>query len=151
MKLLAYTDGASRGNPGGSGIGVLVTKTDGTLVRSLKGFLGSTTNNVAEYTALIACLQTAAALRCTELIVHSDSELMVRQMTGQYKVKDAELKLLHRRALGLIAHARMKFSILHIERAQNAGADRLANEAIDQQIPLAGFSVLGAAQENLFH
>jgi ribonuclease HI len=151
MKLIAYTDGASRGNPGASGIGILIKSSDGSILRSLNGFIGVTTNNVAEYKALMACIQTASELRCTELAVYSDSELMVRQMNGQYKVKDAGLKVLHKKAIELIARSRIRFSISHIDRSENSEADQLANEAIDQKIPLAGFRVVEAKQESLFH
>jgi ribonuclease HI len=151
MKLVAFTDGASRGNPGESGIGILLKSTDGSVVRSLNGCIGVTTNNVAEYTALLACLHAVFELNCTELAVHSDSELMVRQMNGQYKVKDADLKILHKKATNLIARSRIRFSISHIDRSKNAEADQLANEAIDQKIPLAGIVSGEVVQENLFH
>ena len=151
MNLLAFTDGASRGNPGESGIGVVFKSSEGKIVRSFNGFIGTTTNNVAEYTALLACLQSAFELKPTSLRVHSDSELMVRQMNGNYKVKDATLKLLHQKALILISRSKMDVSFVHVERSQNSEADQLANEAIDGKVPLAGITVHGVLQENLFH
>ena len=151
MKLIAFTDGAARGNPGESGIGVVLQSPEGTVVKTLNGYLGMATNNVAEYTALIACLQAAVKLQCTELTVFADSELMVRQVNGQYKVKDATLKVLHKKVIELAAQSRLKFSIAHIERSKNSEADRLANEAIDHKTPLEGFPAGRFAQQDLFH
>src|SRR5260370_42629417 len=92
MTLIAFTDGASRGNPGESGIGVILRDEQGAVVYSGSGYIGRTTNNVAEYRALLACLKKAIALRPTKLIVHSDSELMVRQMGGEYRGRDKNLQ-----------------------------------------------------------
>ena len=92
MTIFAYTDGASRGNPGESGIGIVLKDEHGNMIASQYGYIGKTTNNVAEYTALAVCLKLVKTTECSRLVVHSDSELMVRQMNGQYKVKDARLK-----------------------------------------------------------
>jgi ribonuclease HI len=133
MILLAYTDGASRGNPGHSGIGFVITDAAGTPVASNAAYIGTSTNNIAEYSALIKCLETIAALpeQPHALKVYSDSELMVRQINGVYKVKDEKLKQLHKAVRALLASAPYNFSITHVPRAMNRQADSLANEAID--------------------
>ncbi len=131
MTILAYTDGASRGNPGESGIGVVLKDEKGTLLASLGEFLGTTTNNIAEYKALIRCLQMADETKCTHLIVHSDSELMVRQLQGVYKVKDHGLKAHVEEIRKMLRTARFTFEIKHIARALNSQADELANRAIN--------------------
>lgn len=136
MTLRAFTDGASRGNPGESGIGVVVHDESGNEVLALKGYLGTSTNNRAEYTALIMLLERAGSLRCDRLVVHSDSELMVRQIAGQYKVKDRPLRELHRRASALLKGLPFPVEVRHVPREQNREADRLANEAIDARTPL---------------
>lgn len=134
MKCLAFTDGAARGNPGESGIGVVVKDENGAVLATVKRYLGTATNNQAEYTALLALLEflrTADAPRCTELVVHTDSELMARQYSGQYKVKDPGLKVLYENVKLQVKQAPFTVTVRHIPRAQNAEADRLANDAID--------------------
>ncbi len=137
MKLLAFTDGASRNNPGEAGIGVLIKNERGEILLKEKKYLGITTNNIAEYTALLHCLEMVAAsetLRCTALVVHTDSELMTRQMNGEYRVKDADLKVLYHKVQSLLASSDFSFTIKHIPRSQNKEADKLANDAIDTKI-----------------
>ena len=135
MKLRAWTDGASRGNPGDAGIGVIVKNDSDVVVLEERRYLGKTTNNQAEYTALITCLEKIIAradeLDCTELAVFADSELMVKQIKGEYKVRDEGLKVHFARVRELLTGVRFKFSIAHVPRAQNKEADRLANEGID--------------------
>ncbi len=135
MTLFAHTDGASRGNPGESGIGIIFRDELGSVVYAGGGYIGRATNNIAEYQALLACLRKASALSCKRLIVHSDSELMVRQMLGTYRVKDKTLQGFHREATAIVKTAPFTFKILHVERAQNADADKLANEGIDSRRP----------------
>jgi ribonuclease HI len=97
MKLIAFTDGASRGNPGEAAIGIVIKSESNTTIETHKEYLGTTTNNVAEYTALLRCIEivkNSETLHCSELVIHTDSELMARQMNGEYKVKDAGLKIL---------------------------------------------------------
>ena len=124
----AWIDGASRGNPGEAGFGVLFeTNRDR---EEVVGYLGSTTNNVAEYAALIAVLTLASDRGVKKLIVYSDSQLLVRQITGAYRVKAPHLKPIFLQALKLrqtIPH----FTIEHVAREENKEADRLANQAID--------------------
>jgi ribonuclease HI len=135
MTITAHTDGASRGNPGESGIGVVMRNHQGEVLYSGGGYIGTTTNNVAEYRALLFCLTKALEMDCSALVVHSDSELMVRQMNGKYRVKDANLRILFAEAKRLIESANFSFSIRHIDRERNREADLLANSGIDSKIP----------------
>lgn len=123
-------DGASRGNPGPAGAGVVIHLSEGPPHEWSK-YLGETTNNVAEYLALVYALQEALAGGCKELTIRTDSELLARQMNGQYKVREASLRVLH----DLAAHLVTKFArvtILHVGREQNRAADRLATRAADR-------------------
>lgn len=134
MKLRAFTDGASRGNPGDAAIGIVITNEQGITVRRHKKYLGTTTNNIAEYTALLECIElvkNSETFRCSELVVQTDSELMARQLNGTYKVKDSGLKIMFQKVNDSLATAPFSFSIVHIPRSQNKEADALANEAID--------------------
>ncbi len=133
MTLLAFTDGASRGNPGESGIGIVLKDPQGTTVSLLGEYIGKATNNVAEYRALLRCLDLAAELGCTHLIVQSDSELMVRQLQGLYRVKDTTLKGHYTRVQTALKGAPFSFEIRHVDRSKNKEADSLANRAIDVQ------------------
>jgi ribonuclease HI len=128
--ITMYIDGGSRGNPGPAGYGVRIESADGTVVERLSGSVGIATNNVAEYRGLIAALQWAAAHGHTHVHVRSDSELLVRQMKGEYRVKNAGLQALHTEAralMGRIGHVVFE----HVRRELNRDADRLANEAMD--------------------
>jgi ribonuclease HI len=138
MTLIGNTDGASRGNPGESGIGVILKDEKGVVVYSGSSYIGQATNNVAEYRALLACLKKAAALRCSKLIVRSDSELMVRQLRGEYRVRDVNLRRYHAQASRLIESAPFAFEIVHVERELNRDADLLANAGIDAKRTLKG-------------
>jgi ribonuclease HI len=131
MILHAFTDGASRGNPGESGIGLLVRTETGQPVLAEHGYIGMATNNIAEYTALVALLKRAKRWKCARLLVHSDSELMVRQLNGQYRVRDEVLRRLYQQVTRLVAGAPFPVEIVHIPRAENHEADRLANMGID--------------------
>lgn len=131
MTYHAFTDGASRGNPGESGIGIVVLDEKGAVVLSANGYIGIGTNNKAEYTALITLLKSAGSLPCSTLIIHSDSELMVRQMTGRYKVRDRDLKELFDHARSLMSALPFGITFRHIPREENREADRLANLGID--------------------
>jgi ribonuclease HI len=136
MTILAYTDGAARGNPGESGIGIIFKDEKGTILTKICGYIGEATNNVAEYQALIACLKNASKTKCSRLVVHSDSELMVRQLLGEYKVKDPNLKLMFQKVHRLLAKAPFEFEIKHVGRELNKEADRLANLGIDSRKPI---------------
>jgi ribonuclease HI len=133
MTLYAATDGASRGNPGESGVGVIVRDASGREVLSISGYLGTATNNVAEYTALVLLLRKMRTIPCTRLIVQSDSELLVRQVNGKYKVKSPALKQKFDEVQQLRAALPFALEVNYVPRAQNAEADRLANQGIDEK------------------
>ena len=137
MIVYAHTDGASRGNPGESGIGILLRDENGTELFAGCGYIGRATNNVAEYEALLACLQKAVSLQCKKLVVHSDSELMVRQLQGKYRVKDKSLQRYFQKIQKMLSSAPFEFSIVHVLREENRDADLLANAGIDSRQPLA--------------
>jgi dinuclear metal center YbgI/SA1388 family protein len=125
-----YTDGGARGNPGPAGIGARLMTAAGDVVEDLADFIGRATNNVAEYQALIAGLEIALDRGVERLDVFLDSELVVRQVNGQYKVKDAGLKPLHQQACLLLSKFH-EVDVKHVRREQNAAADALVNQAID--------------------
>jgi len=129
--VIAYIDGGARGNPGPAGFGVRIEQADGTLVEEFSEAIGHATNNVAEYRGLLAALDWAKARGCRELHVRSDSLLLVQQMLGNYKVKNAGLQPLHAKAR-LLAHEIGRVTFEHVGRSFNAHADRLANAAMDQ-------------------
>lgn len=128
--LTIYVDGASRGNPGEAGIGVLIKTNDGRVLKETGKYLGKTTNNEAEYHALIAALKEAKSLGATSVKIFADSELMVKQINGEYKVKSAGLSPLYKEAKALLMGFN-RYDIMHIDREKNTEADRLANIAID--------------------
>ncbi len=125
-----YTDGASRGNPGESGAGIVLKDSEGKTVKKIRKYLGVGTNNQAEYNALLLGLNLAKKTGAKKLNVHLDSELVVRQIKGEYRVKNSELKLLHQNVLKMFQEFD-KINILHIPREMNREADLLANQAID--------------------
>jgi len=129
--FVAYIDGGARGNPGPAGFGVRIERPDGDLVEEFSEAIGTATNNVAEYRGLLAALRWALAHGARQLHVRSDSLLLVQQMLGNYKVKNAGLQPLHADARGLARQiGRVTFE--HVGRALNAHADRLANAAMDR-------------------
>jgi ribonuclease HI len=129
---LLHVDGASRGNPGEAAWGVHVARPGGETVAELCGCLGTATNNVAEYEALVHGLRWALEHGAREVEVLSDSELMVRQMAGRYRVKNPGLLPLFREAAGLMARFE-RSSIRHVRREENREADALANRALDER------------------
>lgn len=130
VDLVAHIDGGSRGNPGPAAFAAVMKTADGALLEEISGFLGRTTNNVAEYQALLAALDYALKHNCRRLRVLADSELLVHQINGVYKVKNSGLKPLYERARHLISQIE-SFSIQHVYREQNREADRLANRTLD--------------------
>jgi len=128
--LVIHCDGASRGNPGPAGAGAWITTPDGTTVAEIAEGLGETTNNVAEYTAAILGLERAAELGARRVLLRSDSQLLINQLTGQYRVKTPHLLPLHRR-LRQLAAGFDKVTFEHVPRGANVEADRLANEGVD--------------------
>jgi probable phosphoglycerate mutase len=129
-RIVAYIDGGARGNPGPAGFGVRVEQEDGTLIEEFAESIGTATNNVAEYRGLLAALEWAKSHGHARLHVRSDSLLLVQQMLGNYKVKNAGLQPLHAKAR-VLAHDIGKVTFEHVGRAKNAHADRLANTAMD--------------------
>lgn len=129
--LIAHVDGGARGNPGPAGYGVVIENQVGKKIAAISHYLGHRTNNFAEYSGLLAALNYAVEHQHSALRVLSDSELMVRQMKGVYKVRSPELRPLYEQARGL-AQKLNWFRIEHVRREQNAEADRLANEAMDR-------------------
>lgn len=132
--LTIHIDGASRGNPGPASYAVIVKTAGGRLVASLAKPLGKATNNYAEYQALLAALEFALRRGNRRISVFSDSELLVRQIHGRYRVRSEDLKPLYARAMNLVQSFET-FSITHVVRAKNREADRLANQALDGKIP----------------
>jgi ribonuclease HI len=128
--IVAYVDGGARGNPGPAGFGVRIEREDGTLVEEFGDSIGVATNNVAEYRGLLAALEWALAHGHRELLVRSDSLLLVQQMLGNFKVKNPALQALHAKAR-LLAGQIGRVAFEHVGRARNAHADRLANAAMD--------------------
>jgi ribonuclease HI len=130
-EAVLWTDGAARGNPGPAGIGAILKRVDGEVLYSGSEFLGHTTNNVAEYKAVLLGLAAALAQGVEHLEVRADSELLIKQLKGVYRVKAPGLKPLFDQARGLIARFR-SVKLTHIRRELNAEADRLANRGIDE-------------------
>ncbi|HEX5525794.1 MAG TPA: ribonuclease HI family protein [Solirubrobacterales bacterium] len=128
-RLTVNVDGGSRGNPGPAAIGVVV-RGDGEVLEEVGETIGEATNNVAEYRALLKGIELAAAHGATELELIGDSQLVVRQVEGRYKVKDAGMKELHEEAKRALREFD-SWSIRHVRRAENADADRLVNAALD--------------------
>ncbi len=125
-----HIDGASRGNPGPAACGIVVESAQGERLKELALPLGRTTNNVAEYRALLAALEYAVQAGYRDVALYSDSQLLTRQILGEYKVKKPDLITLHRRAKEWIARFE-SFSITHVPREENRQADRLANRVLD--------------------
>jgi ribonuclease HI len=129
--LLLYSDGASRGNPGEAGAGIAIFDEQGNELLAASLYLGQCTNNEAEYRALLFGLEKCAEFGSGSIKVHLDSELIVKQIRGEYKVKHPNLKLFHKKALQHLTHF-ASYSIIHVRREKNSRADELANLAIDQ-------------------
>ena len=129
--IVAYIDGGARGNPGPAAYGVRIENLDGSLVEEFSESIGVATNNVAEYRALLAALEWARTHEQSAVHIRSDSLLLVQQMLGNYKVKNAGLQPLHAKAR-LLAHEIGRVTFEHVGRALNAHADRLANTAMDE-------------------
>ena len=125
-----YADGGARGNPGPAGIGVVITDDSGAVIGEIARGIGEATNNVAEYSALIAGLELALESGITELDVYMDSELVVSQMKGEWKIKNDRLRALAVKARSLLDRFE-KRSIQHVPREMNSDADKLANQGMD--------------------
>jgi ribonuclease HI len=130
MKLTIFADGGSRGNPGPAASGAVVTDESGTVVREIGTFLGTTTNNVAEWTGLISGVEAALELGADEIVIRLDSELVIKQLTGVYRVKHPNMIPLHTKAKALLKKFR-HVDIKHVPRRQNAAADAVVNAVLD--------------------
>jgi len=131
VRLVVHVDGGARGNPGPAAAAAVLSTPDGDVVDQASELLGETTNNVAEYRGLLLGLRRARELGATEVEVVNDSELVARQVTGEYRVKHAAMKPLHAEALAALDGFR-SWSIRSVPRAQNAAADALVNAALDE-------------------
>ena len=131
MTYRIFSDGACRGNPGPSGAGAVILDKKGDIVHELAVPLGITTNNVAEYRGLIEALKYCQTKSFAPVEVFADSQLMIRQLQGVYKVKQPHLQVLHREAQGLL-RALGCSGLHHVPREENSEADRLANKAVDE-------------------
>lgn len=129
-KLTIYIDGGARGNPGPAGVGVVVLDDGGKKIKDVSKYIGETTNNIAEYNALLYGLEEALILRADEIKINLDSELVAKQITGEYRVKDSNLKPLFERALNMLKSFK-NFEVNHIDRSENKEADKLVNKAIN--------------------
>jgi ribonuclease HI len=130
LRLIIHVDGGARGNPGPAAIGAVVSTPDGDVLDEASERIGETTNNVAEYRALLLGLERARALGATEVEVINDSELVARQLQGAYKVKHAGLRQLYDQAMEALERFE-RWSVRSVPREQNAHADRLVNAALD--------------------
>jgi ribonuclease HI len=135
--VVLYCDGAARGNPGPAGAGAFITTSDGEVLAEIARGLGVTTNNVAEYTAAILGLERCRDLGATDVLVRSDSLLLVQQLLGSYRVRTAHLKPLYERVRELASgFGRVRFE--HVRRERNVEADRLANQGVDEWLAGGG-------------
>jgi len=131
-KLVIYTDGGSRGNPGDAGIGVVIYDENGNIIKEISRYIGTQTNNVAEYYALVRGLEEAVSLGAKGVSVYMDSELVVKQIKGEYKVKNEGLRPLYGIAQAYF-NSFEAYSINHVKREKNKEADKLANCGMDSK------------------
>lgn len=131
-RLIFYIDGASHGNPGEAGVGIVMCDADGRPIETRRKYIGTATNNVAEYCALVIALQEAVKVRVKSVLIYSDSELLVRQVCGIYRVKDDKLRQLFALVENLREYFR-SFEIEYIDREKNKEADKLAAQSIREK------------------
>jgi ribonuclease HI len=127
---IVFTDGGARGNPGPAAAGGVIVGADGALIAEVSEYLGVATNNVAEYRALILTLRRALDEGCSKVDIRMDSELVVRQLEGKYRVKDAKMRPLHAAALKLLSMFE-RADVRHVRREENTLADKLVNAVLD--------------------
>ena len=130
MRILIYTDGAARGNPGPAGAGAILRDSDGTVLAEIAEPLGHATNNVAEWTAVLLAVEEARRLGATHVDLRMDSQLVARQISGMYRVKHPDLKPIHAAVMEMLRGFEA-YTVGHVPRALNTDADRLSNVAID--------------------
>jgi len=129
-KIIFFIDGASQGNPGPSGIGVVVCDQNGNVLDNISEYIGESTNNIAEYSALIVALEEGLIRKSDSIAINTDSELLVKQLNGDYKVTSEDLKPLFYRAQRLLKGFK-HVQVNHIDRLKNKGADKLATKAVN--------------------
>jgi len=129
-KITLFVDGAARGNPGPAGIGVVILGQNNTKLKEYYKYIGNTTNNIAEYNALVYGLQEALSIGAKELLIKLDSELVAKQIKGEYKVKNKNIKPLFDQAIHMLNKFE-KIEVKHVDRKENKVADKLANKAIN--------------------
>jgi ribonuclease HI len=129
-RIEIFIDGGARGNPGPAGVGVLILDAVGKKIKDVSKYIGEATNNIAEYNALLYGLEEALILRADEIKINMDSELVAKQLNGEYRVKDTNLKPLFERAINMLKGFK-SFEINHIDREKNKEADKLVNKAIN--------------------
>jgi len=130
MKLIAFIDGSSMGNPGEAGYGILLKDEDGNILETTGKYIGKATNNVAEYCGLIGCLEIIGKYNAESLTVYSDSQLLVNQINGIYRIKKMHLQKLYNQFSERLASLSLQFRIFHIPREKNSEADGLARKAV---------------------
>ena len=133
MSYRIYSDGASRGNPGPSGIGAVIFDAHGKVVHEIARYIGEVTNNVAEYKALIAALDYCVKHKLSPVEILADSQLLIRQLAGEYKVKNENIKVLYQEVQAHLKHLKVT-GYKHVYREDNKHADRLANQGIDDHL-----------------
>ena len=131
MSYQIYSDGASRGNPGPAGIGAVILDDKGKTVHEIAKYIGETTNNVAEYEALLAALDYCVKKKISPVEILADSQLLIKQLSGEYRVKHENIKPLYQKAQGYLTHLQVT-GYKHVPRELNKAADKLANRGIDQ-------------------
>lgn len=131
-KLIVYSDGGARGNPGPAGLGVYICTPEHVPVERRFKYLGETTNNIAEYSGALLGLERAIALGATEIELRADSKLVIEQLKGNYKVKNPGLKEIHTQIKALLSQSFATVTFTHVPREKNKEADRLSNVAMDQ-------------------
>jgi formyltetrahydrofolate-dependent phosphoribosylglycinamide formyltransferase len=151
-QVIIYTDGASRGNPGPAAAGFILTDSNGAQLESKAFFIGDTTNNVAEYTAIVKALEAAIKMGAERIIVFSDSQLLVRQLNGEYKVKSEQIRPLFQQAVEMLGRFE-NWEVQFVGREKNKEADKLVNQALNLEKDVEGKSMLrrtpdGAAAQN---
>jgi len=129
-RVNVYVDGAARGNPGPAGCGVVIKSDAKKTLKELSRYIGTATNNVAEYNALLCALEESLAMGAEEVVVYLDSELIAQQLKGEFRVRDEQMKILFDRAVDLINRFK-RCEVVHIGREKNREADKLANKAIN--------------------
>ncbi len=133
MELIIYSDGGARGNPGPAAIGVVISDNSGKELKAIKEYIGEGTNNQAEYKALLRGLNEAQSMQAEKVVCYLDSELVVKQLNGKYKIKEPGLQVIAAEVLKLFSKFK-SIEFKHVPRAENARADQLVNEALDEQV-----------------